>query len=244
MSVDQRECVKQDWTLNAIKPCSRADCQARVCASRALSATKASSAQKNIIAAAHTSSRSDIWWSAVQQRQCSTGIRAVCNKKRRIQNFLMMFVRIRISFVRLCRVHRRRVSHLIITTAPSWVLAPARPSQQSRPFPPERLASALRYVSRAFYSWPAIFFLIIKAYPNPNPTKSIHQGSWSPHRQIAHYIAHSVAKAYPEKYETWYYFASSTDFHAFTAKKFEPVPFPGTVQDSDFSTFVRVFASN
>ena len=52
----------------------------------------------------------------------------------------------------------------------------------------------------------------------------------------AHYLAAKLAKAHPDKYETWYFF-DAYQFYPFTAKKFANVDFPQHLKGHGTSPF-------
>ena len=52
----------------------------------------------------------------------------------------------------------------------------------------------------------------------------------------AHYLVDMIAKRYPDKYESWYYFDQYT-FFQFTKWKFDAVPFPQHLKGHETSPF-------
>lgn len=90
------------------------------------------------------------------------------------------------------------------------------------------------------------FYLNCTSVPNPPPSTPVPNGkiricvagyTHSGPTAKAHYLADMIAKAFPDKYETWYYFDQYA-FHAFTQKKFDPVPFPAHLKGHSTSPFV------
>ena len=55
----------------------------------------------------------------------------------------------------------------------------------------------------------------------------------SPYTGRARTIAAQIAKLYPEEYETWFYFGSSTNYYDFLKLTFDPIPFPHTSRARD-----------
>jgi hypothetical protein len=60
----------------------------------------------------------------------------------------------------------------------------------------------------------------------------------STHTGRARKIATHLAKQHPDKFETWFYFASGSDYEAFLKRKFDAVPFPPHLKGHASSPFV------
>ena len=60
----------------------------------------------------------------------------------------------------------------------------------------------------------------------------------SPYTGHARATAAAIAEAFPDKYETWFYFAPSNDFYAFLKATFDDVPFPEHLKGHASSPFV------
>jgi hypothetical protein len=65
----------------------------------------------------------------------------------------------------------------------------------------------------------------------------------SHHTGRARKIATYLAKTYPDKFETWFYFDGSDQYYAFLANKFESVPFPDHLKGHVGSPFVWLESS-
>ena len=53
----------------------------------------------------------------------------------------------------------------------------------------------------------------------------------------AHYLANTLAKSFPDKYETWYYF-DNYEYYPFVKEKFKQVEFPEELKGHNTSPFV------
>lgn len=60
----------------------------------------------------------------------------------------------------------------------------------------------------------------------------------SHHTGRAHQIAAQLAAKVPNEVETWFYWAKSAEFYAFTEKRFASVPFPDHLKGHGSSPFV------
>jgi hypothetical protein len=60
----------------------------------------------------------------------------------------------------------------------------------------------------------------------------------SHHTGRARTIAALIAKKYPEKYESWFYFTSGEAYYAFLKDTFDSVPFPQHLKGHSSSPFV------
>lgn len=60
----------------------------------------------------------------------------------------------------------------------------------------------------------------------------------STHTGRARRIIGIIAKKYPDKFESWMYFASGKEYYAFLKQTFDDIPFPPHLKGHDSSPFV------
>ena len=89
--------------------------------------------------------------------------------------------------------------------------------------------------------------VVMKKKPNPPPSPPIGAGktriciagfTHSAPTSKAHYMADIIAKAFPDKFETWYYWDSGSAFYGYIIPKFDSVPFPPHLKGHSTSPFV------
>lgn len=62
----------------------------------------------------------------------------------------------------------------------------------------------------------------------------------SHHTGRARAVAHKLATLNPSLFETWFYFAGSSDYYKFLKEKFDPIPFPDHLKGHASSPFVWI----
>ena len=77
-----------------------------------------------------------------------------------------------------------------------------------------------------------------KPVPNGKTRLCVAGFTVSPYTGRARTIAAQIAKLYPEEYETWFYFGSSTNYYDFLKLTFDPIPFPPHLKGHGTSPFV------
>jgi hypothetical protein len=60
----------------------------------------------------------------------------------------------------------------------------------------------------------------------------------STHTGRARRIIGAIAKKYPEKYESWFYFDSGDAYYGFLKEMFDPIPFPDHLKGHSSSPFI------